>query len=377
MKNHLKTYTFILKTLSPVFIGSGKEITKKEYIYVPNGHRVIMPDFNKFSEYLVSENLIEDYTNFMIGSGKDLYEWMRRRNIGLSQFDKFKAYELNAGDAIIPGLTLSNVQLFIKNSQGNPYIPGSSLKGALRTAVLARMIDDSKNEWIRYFNRLEEELMKIKKVGKKDPISKITEEIENRLLHTLNFDERKLKNAVNSVFKAIQVSDSLPLDSKDLILCAKIDVSREGKTKQNKAVCRECIKPGVEITFRITLDTQLLMKSNINMDFILSSIQRFCDLQHKYFISKFSMPPNADKSQAKSGPELYLGGGAGYVSKTFVYPLGGEKAMGFVSELLNKQFFAHKHYRDKEYGVSPRMLKCTKYNGKLYLMGRCECRVME
>ena len=42
MRSHLKIYTFKLKTLSPLFIGSGKEITKKEYVYVPNGHRVIM-----------------------------------------------------------------------------------------------------------------------------------------------------------------------------------------------------------------------------------------------------------------------------------------------------------------------------------------------
>ena len=32
----------------------------------------------------------------------------------------------------------------------------------------------------------------------------------------------------------------------------------------------------------------------------------------------------------------------------------------------------HKHEKDLLYGVSPHILKCTRYQGKEYMMGQCE-----
>ena len=37
----------------------------------------------------------------------------------------------------------------------------------------------------------------------------------------------------------------------------------------------------------------------------------------------------------------------------------------------------HKHYKDFEYGVSPHILKCTKYNGQVLQMGLCKVSSVE
>ena len=44
MKDYLKYFEGIITVLSPVHIGNGTEIGKKEYIYQPWDHMVIIPD---------------------------------------------------------------------------------------------------------------------------------------------------------------------------------------------------------------------------------------------------------------------------------------------------------------------------------------------
>jgi CRISPR-associated protein Csm5 len=64
-------------------------------------------------------------------------------NFKLNQLKKRpegKSYSINIGKT-------SEINEFIKNGNGNPYIPGSSLKGALRTVILKKKFDDlSTNE---------------------------------------------------------------------------------------------------------------------------------------------------------------------------------------------------------------------------------------
>ena len=47
MNEYLKCYKVKLHVLSPVHIGSGTKIGKKEYIYMPWNHQVIIPDIQK------------------------------------------------------------------------------------------------------------------------------------------------------------------------------------------------------------------------------------------------------------------------------------------------------------------------------------------
>lgn len=46
-ENYLKHYEMELIILSPVYIGSGEKIGKKEYIFLPLKKRVLVPDLGK------------------------------------------------------------------------------------------------------------------------------------------------------------------------------------------------------------------------------------------------------------------------------------------------------------------------------------------
>ena len=47
MGNFLKNYKMKIHALSPIFIGCGEKIGKKEYIYLPWDHKVIVPFIEK------------------------------------------------------------------------------------------------------------------------------------------------------------------------------------------------------------------------------------------------------------------------------------------------------------------------------------------
>lgn len=61
-----------------------------------------------------------------------------------------------------PRNALNDVHTFIKDSKGRMYIPGSSLKGAFRTAIIAAMIRKDrkgmKNTGMRYLILLREQI---------------------------------------------------------------------------------------------------------------------------------------------------------------------------------------------------------------------------
>ena len=63
-----------------------------------------------------------------------------------------------------------------------------------------------------------------------------------------------------------------------------------------------------------------------------------------------------------------------FFGKSVIYPfLGKDKAIDKLSnKIFAKGFPQHKHWQDVDYGISPRMLKCTDSSGELVHMGICE-----
>jgi len=74
-------------------------------------------------------------------------------------------------------------------------------------------------------------------------------------------------------------------------------------------------------------------------------------------------------------PQIFIGGGAGFVGKTLVYPIMGKsKGVDAVVQIFNNTGVSseHKHNKDKSLGVSPHIVKVTEYNGQTLQMGLCE-----
>ncbi|HHW46875.1 MAG TPA: type III-A CRISPR-associated RAMP protein Csm5 [Clostridiales bacterium] len=351
--SHLEIYKLTLTTQSPVFVGSGQTIKKTEYCYYPEKKQAIILDDEKFLSFLVKENLIEKYEQFIFSNSGDLAKFLQSCGYGYDDVSNLMLYSTDVGDALDDIHSKKNIHCFIRNHKNQPYIPGSSLKGALRTALLVKMV-------------LNEPYPYPIKVGNKNEQSDI---IEKYYLNVLNLKENK-KEILNDIMRTISISDSEPIDNSNMTLCSKHDIYPNGSQKKIAAVVRECVKPGIKINFILSIDKSF--GRYISVDEILDAIAHFPMYYTNEYLRFFSgakvgsVPPNS----------IYLGGGVGYFSKNIVYPLlGHSEAVKEVSNFMSRKFKGHKHFRAVKLGISPKRLKCTTFNNTRYQFGICSVEI--
>lgn len=379
MKEYLKTYQIRLHTASPVHVGTGKTLGKKEYIFLYQRKKVLIPDVNKLYQGLERKGLGTKFTQYLLSDDWiDLGKWLRNNQIFPQDYQNWIKYELDCGDFLQEeGKKQIQVMDFQKDSYGLPYVPGTSIKGMLRTVLLAYRLLTEKENWHSERERVAREARQSND-KRKWYLSREYAQIEEKMFHTLfrkdaNGKEVDRRNAVNDCLSGLIVSDSEPLSLDDLVLCQKIDENVEGK-RHAINILRESIKPGRDIKFQLTIDTKLCQYT---MEDILKAVEIFGDAYYEMYLSKFRT------SDRPLGNTVWLGGGAGFFTKTVVYPLLGqsrglETAVSVFEHTLSKKIARqHKHDRDQNYGVSPHILKCTQYQGTSYPMGMCHLEVAE
>ena len=81
MKHHLEVYTCRLTALGPVFIGSGSNFSKKEYLFLDGFRTVGIADMEKLYGLAVKKGLREALESYMLETdgeqeSQDLGSWM-------------------------------------------------------------------------------------------------------------------------------------------------------------------------------------------------------------------------------------------------------------------------------------------------------------
>ena len=136
MKRVLKTYQLELEVCGPVYVGSGMEIQKKEYLFL-NRNTVGIIDIDKLYMLAKKKHLEIEFEKFMVVDGReDLKHWVERNRISLDEIKCCMKYKINVGDIQMEKGRMQ-IMNFMRDPYGNPYIPGSSIKGMLRTILLA------------------------------------------------------------------------------------------------------------------------------------------------------------------------------------------------------------------------------------------------
>ena len=363
MDQYLKNYHAVIRTEGPVFIGSGKEIGKKEYLFI-NEHQAGILDIQKFYQEMSQRKKAGELETYLLGtSGSDLNLWLRKQKINTNEIRHMFKYTLDCTDAVIER-GKKQVLEFIKDPYGNPYVPGSSLKGMLRTILLGSDIIKHPAKYQRSRNSLKRNTLKTS--GRNTYLSRDILQIEATAFRTLARERTEPGDAVNDVLQGCKISDSAPLSLSSLVLCQSVELHTNGVEK-TLPIFRECIMPGIDIHFDITIDTKIC---SLSIQTLMDAVSRFAQHYYQSFASAF---PGA--AQLKKNHVL-LGGGCGFASKTILYPMYGKKegietTQQVFKITLGKNFKIHKHDQDREIGVSPHILKCTKYKGKTLQMGLC------
>lgn len=367
MRKVLNVYKLLIDVQGPVFVGSGNEIQKKEYLFL-KGNRIGIVDMQKLYQMVRQKHLTADFERFITeNTREDLRRWLERNKISMAEAAKCMKYTLEAGDLEFERGKRVQIMEFIKDPYGNPYVPGSSVKGMLRTILMGGDILRQREKYRGDAQKLIADLKMVR--GKsRSALNKNIADIENKRFHTLSRTGTQ-RDAVNDSMSGVIVSDSEPLRTEDLILCQKIERHTDGREKPLNLL-RECLRPGTRVVCTLTIDTSIV---RLDPEQIKRDIAEFGQQYYSNFSVKFF---GTDRLRAD---QAFLGGGCGFLSKTVIYPLfPGREGVGVTKEIFEKIGVPenHKHRDDMKYGVSPHILKCTRYQGKSLQMGLCRIQIM-
>jgi CRISPR-associated protein Csm5 len=349
MNGHLLSYDIKLTTRGPLFIGSGRSYNKKAYAFYPKTGLVRIIDEARLFDALADGGFAESYENFILRRpSAQLGDFLNDCGFTAEQLEHITLYTADAADALVEGKTLAEIWQFMRDSRNRPYVPGSSLKGALRTALLMKLIAEGRKTQL-------------------DERGRTQFNVEPIYLNILRLNQKKPGDEVNSIMRGISVSDSEPISVKDIILARKDDISVSG-LKSSINTIREAIRPGVDIRFKLTLDTSV--KGGVDAEVIREAVSAYGTYYRQNYLTRFRLPDNAQSERFENC--LVLGGGSGYFGKNIVYPmLGFNAGLKFTGKLMSNKFKKHFHDRDVERGISPHTLKHTTYNKRSWHFGVC------
>ena len=365
MKQFLQSYEITLKTISPIFIGSGQSFRKKDYIYDRFQNRILILDIQKMFMGLQKMHLLEAYQRFMMDSkSHDLFQFLKEHKIDKKEYMEWVSYAAPVSDQDLINRNTKEIQTFVKDAYGNPYVPGSSLKGMLRNIIQTALLLKKKDKQ-KYI-----ELLKKARTEKRNKYMKQEEiQLDYAVFHRQNYEGSRRTDEVNDMMAGFIVSDSQPLGKKQLCICQKIDYNIEGQARK-MPLLRECLQPGTEIKFSISLDSTLCP---IRIETIQKAITIFYKNYCRQFSDCFHNVPTINTQY----PVVLLGGGVGYPSKTCTYGIvQGKEGKIQVGKILDatvsqRERRKHNHLNDARKGASPHILKCTNYNGQPMQMGAC------
>ena len=400
-----------LACLTPVHIGNGVSYNPSQYIYVP-GNRdgdIYFLNETKWLQYLYKKKVIDLFAKDLLDKIKQnnsftIYDWLRSKN-NLGTIDAVKK-ELEECNAVYPKepvyldfdrrtqkSSLNDVHPFIRSGNGECYIPGSSIKGGIRTALLVRDMmrwpEKYKTCWKNAANVLFAH-------GGRNPIErelqKISGDIETIFAYSpKTIADAKSKNKkvdmVNDRFKFLQVSDATAANRLQMGIVQKVDLgiraAERGEKPKPMPICRECIMPGSKLSFTISIEDVALKQMGVgSAEDILEALKDFSALQYNLQADIFANGAAPELNQLADA-NFVLGGGTGYLSKTILYALAVSQSKNFkegrgaglhiVRAFMKEKFYRGHHERDNK--LSPHTLKLTRYQNKTMLMGLCKVEV--
>lgn len=185
-----------LKTLTPVHIGTGNSYGMEGFIVENNKLKRII--FSKFYD-----SLSEKQKN-------ELLSELERENFSLNEFVKKKNIKISE-DTVLHSISTKFIPNKVREqikANNIPYIPGSSIKGAIRTALLWRYLHNNFNSLRILLEKSIEEILYDKKLRPKEKKGKIGNNFVSSVFTTKNnnFDARY------DILKFLYVSDFIPKD---------------------------------------------------------------------------------------------------------------------------------------------------------------------
>lgn len=375
---------YTLACLSPVHVGSGETLRAFEYLYDPERREAYFLDEARWVRFLGRHHLMDAFAAYIgraaqkiagggNAPGESVWEWLLRQGADAEELRSLAARTAAAslGSLAAQRRTLNDIACQAAHGGGHPYVPGSSLKGALRTAILYAGIQDSKSAALR--------------AACAERLRACTELDGRSFRRELAAVARCLEHALldrhrQSAMRGLLVSDACCLDAEQrTILAKKFDVTTYGKPggdgRQALPVTRECLPAGTKLRFTLAFDPASLRPLGFrHPDDLFRAAKAYLRdglaLQREAFGAAY---PEEFAGAAQA--DLLLGGGTGFFATTLAYPLFADAADGraVVRRMLQRLFPRHRHAA-LDGALAPRTMKFTKNDGGRSFFGLCAVR---
>ena len=379
-----ETAKMCLKVLTPINIADGIVLGAKDYLYDSRRQKVYFLNLHQWHLFIYKHMLLEKYESYLANfrDKQSLLEWLRMQGYDIDDVRTVITSEAQATVNLMDSerkKTLNDISRHIQQPDGSLYVPGSSIKGVFRTAILYSLLQKRQDIKVKYWRQIQEKISSNYFKPYRD-FNKLISDLENELLHTLRLVDGNIRsnNAVCSAMRGLQVSDTYASRNVQTAILQKVDggFDKFGKASPKKLpIFRECMLPEAELFFDVKIEKAVMNTIGINsVDDLLKATHSFfaavTDLLQQAFEKEYQ-----EAFQGVEAGNMFLGVNTGFLSKTLLAMLAPDKdtAKNTIKVLLDKSFKNHKHLlRDKI--IAPRTLKCTNYNGKLMLMGVAEVR---
>lgn len=257
---NIKKYKAKFVALSPIHIGTGEVLPACRYVLPPKGKDQGWCLKESFTARLLAEGRV---------SIKDYMEqpFFYDSHILKGHLDKTNLlYPVSFTKAAREKLK-KEVRPFIRDGFGRPYLPGSSIKGMLRTAlVFSLLMNDGqeKKNLLNELNRLRpgriiEKMNNVNKKNIKEIRSKNNDRVS--LVEGL-FRSLEKPDPKNDILRAVKVSDSDPIETPLVVAAVNIFTSKDGEFKPLSSgtppIFCEVVEPGTAVYFDIAVDEDLM-----------------------------------------------------------------------------------------------------------------------
>ena len=346
--------TITLRTVTPIFCGSGE--TLDPLSYVADGDLIRVIDSDKFLGGLTSQQLQQFQSWLLPLADKraaidgQIREARGRRDYQragrLSQQRRDIDYEFSLQHFVTkklgkqPGSFLApyewysfrghanpdpgGFRLHIKDARHRPYIPGTEIKGAIRTALLYAQVCEP-----RGYEKLTQLLREVRgsDYEKSKSMRRLADRLETELLRG-EVKGKRQRDAKYDSLRLIQVSDSTPIPAEDL----RLEVTQSLGTTRFTKTWIETIKYDAEMTMELTLgDPELLSKTlglgSSTTRFSIAGLFEACyqrardvlEEEATYFSKQEEISEIIQELKETNTPEsplIRLGGGQGFLSVT-------------------------------------------------------------
>lgn len=316
----VRRYRFELTTAGLVHIGNGETYGKKDYFLLDG--KVAVLDVRKFVGFL-SKDQMAGYCEFLEVSTKEnrdatLQNYLRKNESLMTIAKKSIAYKVDTplATARRGSIQYHDVFKFVKDSYGNPYVPGSSVKGMIRTALLTfLLLDDS--ERARFFDA------EAARCGR-------GKNLDKRMMREVFWREKfggTDSDVANDIMKYVSVSDSEPLSVNDLVFAKKYDKFSKSDDASHKLdmgnistgayyegneldVYRECLRPRTRFSVSVDIDGRIdeyLAPLVLDAEGLRSVFERSFGLYSECFLNNFDTggggTPSSGGASASDGDD--------------------------------------------------------------------------